>query len=65
MWFKKRKVKAFYYPVAADNLRQGVMCLLQVAGISKLKPNILFMGYKNNWQQCSQTVLFNYFQTIQ
>lgn len=64
-WLTERKVKAFYYPIVAENLRQGVKSLLQVSGIGKLRPNILLMGYKKNWQSSDVHELNDYFALIQ
>lgn len=50
-WLEKRKVKGFYVPVAHPNLRDGVQCLLQVAGLGKLKPNVVLLGFKHNWRE--------------
>uniref|UniRef100_A0A914YTL2 Solute carrier family 12 member 2 n=1 Tax=Panagrolaimus superbus TaxID=310955 RepID=A0A914YTL2_9BILA len=52
-WFSNRRLKAFYFPLAAKNYRLGIQCLLQGSGLGKLKPNILFMGYKQNWDHKS------------
>uniref|UniRef100_A0A914PJ61 Uncharacterized protein n=1 Tax=Panagrolaimus davidi TaxID=227884 RepID=A0A914PJ61_9BILA len=48
-WFSNRRLKAFYFPLANKNYRLGIQNLLQGSGLGKLKPNILFMGYKQNW----------------
>lgn len=50
-WFDKRKVKAFYVGVARPSLREGVQCLLQAAGLGRLKPNVVILGFKNNWRE--------------
>ncbi|XP_027029426.2 solute carrier family 12 member 2 isoform X2 [Tachysurus fulvidraco] len=42
--------KAFYNPVIADDLRLGTQYLLQAAGLGRLKPNTLVLGFKNDWQ---------------
>uniref|UniRef100_A0A8C9UAL5 Solute carrier family 12 member 2 n=1 Tax=Scleropages formosus TaxID=113540 RepID=A0A8C9UAL5_SCLFO len=49
-WLLKNETKAFYNPVFAEDLRQGTQCLLQAAGLGRLKPNTLVIGFKNNWQ---------------
>uniref|UniRef100_A0A8C3HCY2 Solute carrier family 12 member 3 n=1 Tax=Chrysemys picta bellii TaxID=8478 RepID=A0A8C3HCY2_CHRPI len=49
-WLTKRKIKAFYTDVVADDLRSGVKTLMQASGLGKMKPNILVIGYKKNWQ---------------
>ena len=47
------------------DLQHGVSALLQVAGVGKMKPNILLLGYKNDWQVCDQPSLNQYFNIIQ
>ncbi|NXU48861.1 S12A3 protein, partial [Turnix velox] len=59
-WLIKRKIKAFYTDVVADDLRSGVQMLLQAAGLGKLKPNILVLGYKRNWRTVSPQSLEDY-----
>ncbi|EJD74990.1 hypothetical protein LOAG_17781 [Loa loa] len=48
-WLRKRHVKSFYVSVANPSLRTGAQTLLQLAGLGKLKPNILITGFKRNW----------------
>nr|XP_021334213.1 solute carrier family 12 member 2-like [Danio rerio] len=49
-WLLKMRIKAFYSPVFADDHRQGAQYLLQAAGLGRLKPNTLVLGFKNNWR---------------
>ncbi|KAF7701293.1 solute carrier family 12 member 2 isoform X1 [Silurus meridionalis] len=42
--------KAFYTPVIAEDLRLGTQYLLQAAGLGRLRPNTLVLGFKNDWQ---------------
>lgn len=49
-WLLKNESKAFYTPVFAEDLRQGTQYLLQAAGLGRLKPNTLVMGFKNDWR---------------
>ncbi|XP_044125925.1 solute carrier family 12 member 3 [Bufo gargarizans] len=49
-WLNKRKIRAFYTGLIADDLRSGVQMLIQASGIGYMKPNVLFLGYKKNWQ---------------
>ncbi|NWX92038.1 S12A3 protein, partial [Nothoprocta pentlandii] len=49
-WLIKRKIKAFYTDVVAEDLRSGVQILIQASGLGKMRPNILALGYKRNWQ---------------
>uniref|UniRef100_A0A672I4U1 Solute carrier family 12 member 2 n=1 Tax=Salarias fasciatus TaxID=181472 RepID=A0A672I4U1_SALFA len=49
-WLLKNETKAFYTPVFAEDLRQGSQYLLQAAGLGRLKPNTLVLGFKNDWR---------------
>uniref|UniRef100_A0A914IDA3 Uncharacterized protein n=1 Tax=Globodera rostochiensis TaxID=31243 RepID=A0A914IDA3_GLORO len=70
-WFVVRHMKAFAVTVANPNLRSGVQSLLQIAGLGKLRPNIILMGFKSNWTQPkpltdnAMTEITDYFGLIQ
>ncbi|KAI3411843.1 hypothetical protein GPALN_001906 [Globodera pallida] len=70
-WFVVRHMKAFAVTVANPNLRSGVQSLLQIAGLGKLRPNIILMGFKSNWTQPkpptenAMTEINDYFGLIQ
>ncbi|KAM6902505.1 solute carrier family 12 member 2 [Xenentodon cancila] len=49
-WLLKNEAKAFYIPVFAEDLRQGTQYLLQAAGLGRLRPNTLVLGFKNDWR---------------
>ncbi|XP_041651193.1 solute carrier family 12 member 3 [Cheilinus undulatus] len=49
-WLNQRKVKSFYRGVVASELRSGVNMLLQGAGLGRMKPNVLLMGFKSDWR---------------
>ncbi|KAM3926410.1 solute carrier family 12 member 1 isoform 1-T1 [Leptodactylus fuscus] len=59
-WLNKNKKKAFYAAVAAENFREGTRTLLQAAGLGRMKPNTLVMGFKKDWRQASTVDLANY-----
>uniref|UniRef100_A0A8C3PP63 Solute carrier family 12 member 3 n=1 Tax=Calidris pygmaea TaxID=425635 RepID=A0A8C3PP63_9CHAR len=59
-WLTKRKIKAFYTDVVAEDLRSGVQMLIQAAGLGKMRPNILVLGYKRNWRTVSPQSLEDY-----
>ncbi|XP_042653400.1 solute carrier family 12 member 3 isoform X2 [Tyto alba] len=59
-WLVKRKIKAFYTDVVAEDLRSGVQMLIQAAGLGKMRPNILVLGYKRNWQTVPPQSLEDY-----
>uniref|UniRef100_UPI003AAAB7C7 solute carrier family 12 member 2 isoform X2 n=1 Tax=Centroberyx gerrardi TaxID=166262 RepID=UPI003AAAB7C7 len=49
-WLLKNETKAFYTPVFAEDMRQGTQYLLQAAGLGRLRPNTLVLGFKNDWR---------------
>ncbi|XP_065589516.1 solute carrier family 12 member 3 [Cyrtonyx montezumae] len=59
-WLLKRKIKAFYTDVFAEDLRSGVQMLLQAAGLGKMRPNIVALGYKRDWQAAAPQSLEDY-----
>ncbi|XP_072258498.1 solute carrier family 12 member 1 isoform X3 [Pyxicephalus adspersus] len=59
-WLTKGKRKAFYAAVAADTFRDGARTLLQAAGLGRMKPNTLVMGFKKDWRQANAVDLANY-----
>uniref|UniRef100_A0A8C0FL93 Solute carrier family 12 member 3 n=1 Tax=Bubo bubo TaxID=30461 RepID=A0A8C0FL93_BUBBB len=64
-WLVKRKIKAFYTDVVAEDLRSGVQMLIQAAGLGKMRPNILVLGYKRNWLTASPQSLEDYVGILQ
>ncbi|KAL1488426.1 hypothetical protein ABEB36_014899 [Hypothenemus hampei] len=63
-WLKSHKFKAFYQQVDGVSFREGARALLKASGIGKLKPNILMMGYKSDWQTCPKEEMLNYFDIL-
>ncbi|XP_006908835.1 solute carrier family 12 member 3 isoform X1 [Pteropus alecto] len=59
-WLNKRKIKAFYSDVIAEDLRSGVQILMQAAGLGRMKPNILVVGFKKNWQSAQPAAVEDY-----
>ncbi|XP_028357617.1 solute carrier family 12 member 3 isoform X2 [Phyllostomus discolor] len=59
-WLNKRKIKAFYSDVIAEDLRGGVQVLMQAAGLGRMKPNILVVGFKRNWQSAHPATVEDY-----
>uniref|UniRef100_A0A667Y2E5 Solute carrier family 12 member 2 n=1 Tax=Myripristis murdjan TaxID=586833 RepID=A0A667Y2E5_9TELE len=49
-WLLRNETKAFYTPVFAEDMRQGTQYLLQAAGLGRLRPNTLVLGFKNDWR---------------
>lgn len=63
-FLRAHKIKAFYSQVDELPFEAGAKALLQAAGVGKLKPNILLMGYKSNWQASPKDLLM-YFNVLQ
>ncbi|ODM98382.1 Bumetanide-sensitive sodium-(potassium)-chloride cotransporter [Orchesella cincta] len=63
-WFRSNRVKGFFCVVDEMDFEQGARSLLQSYGVGKVSPNILLMGYKQNWQNCDRDELTHYFNTI-
>ncbi|KAG8130775.1 putative Solute carrier family 12 member 2 protein [Naja naja] len=49
-WLIKNKIKAFYAPVHAEDMRDGAQYLMQAAGLGRMRPNTLVLGFKKDWQ---------------
>lgn len=64
-WLNDHKIKAFYTVVDGVSFETGAKVLLQSSGIGKLTPNVLMMGYKNNWKTCNPQELISYFEVLQ
>lgn len=63
-WMQKHKIKGFYTIVDGETFDIGSRSLIQASGVGKLKPNIILMGYKSDWQTCNKDELQSYFNTI-
>ncbi|KAL3182118.1 hypothetical protein MRX96_035142 [Rhipicephalus microplus] len=62
--FEQRKVKAFYSLVVDNSFSKGVLSLIQLVGVGKLRPNVVLMGFKADWQTCPKQELQEYFDAI-
>ncbi|XP_031332730.1 bumetanide-sensitive sodium-(potassium)-chloride cotransporter [Photinus pyralis] len=63
-WLKASKIKGFYMQIDGASFEEGATALLKACGIGKLKPNILLMGHKSDWQTCSRQDLDEYFNVL-
>ncbi|XP_046651527.1 bumetanide-sensitive sodium-(potassium)-chloride cotransporter-like isoform X2 [Daphnia pulicaria] len=57
-------IKGFCSVADNSNLHTGVASMLGLTGLGKVKPNILMMGYKNDWLTCDGKSLDDYVLTI-
>lgn len=60
----KHHVKGFYALIDGEDFEAGTRALMQATGIGKLKPNIILMGYKSDWQTCERKELVQYFNVM-
>jgi len=58
------KFKGFVDVVVAPNLLHGVVSLLQLTGLGKLKPNTVLLGYKRNWSERPEAEVAEYCDVI-
>lgn len=63
-WIQQRRVKAFFSLVDGLDFESGSRALMQCAGIGKLKPNVVLMGYKQDWRTCPPEELLAYFNVL-
>ncbi|XP_057664509.1 bumetanide-sensitive sodium-(potassium)-chloride cotransporter isoform X1 [Diorhabda carinulata] len=63
-WLRAHKLKAFYMQIDGLSFEEGCNALLKACGIGKLKPNILLLGFKNDWQTCSDEDRCQYFNIL-
>lgn len=63
-WLIKRKCMAFYSVIEEESMEVGAKSLLQIAGIGKLRPNMVMLGYKNNWLVCDDSEVTSYFKIL-
>lgn len=64
-WFEAQRIKAFYCLMDDIDFEEGARALLQAYGVGKLRPNILMMGFKEDWASCEDEDLNQYFNVLQ
>ncbi|XP_068622442.1 bumetanide-sensitive sodium-(potassium)-chloride cotransporter [Battus philenor] len=63
-WLRGRKVRAFYAAVSGYGFEAGARALMQAAGVGRLAPNVLLMGYKADWATAPSADLVSYFNVL-
>ncbi|XP_063539884.1 bumetanide-sensitive sodium-(potassium)-chloride cotransporter [Cydia strobilella] len=63
-WLRGRKIKAFSAGVHGFNFEQGARALIQAAGVGRLSPNVMLMGYKADWATAPASDLEAYFNVL-
>lgn len=64
-WLTVRKIKSFFTIVDGLKFELGARGVMQAAGVGRMRPNVLMLGYKNNWPVCSKEELQAYFNVMQ
>lgn len=64
-WLRGRKVRAFCGGVHGFSFEMGARALMQAAGVGRLAPNVLLMGYKADWATAPAEDLVSYFNVLQ
>lgn len=59
-----KRIKGFFTIVDGLGSAEAARSLMQTSGVGKLKPNVLMMGYKLDWQTCSFEDLNVYFNIL-
>ncbi|XP_014216505.1 bumetanide-sensitive sodium-(potassium)-chloride cotransporter isoform X2 [Copidosoma floridanum] len=63
-WLRSNKIKAFYSVIDGATFQEGATSLMQACGLGKMRPNILLMGYKQDWLTCPRNELVMYFNVM-
>ncbi|XP_046634321.1 bumetanide-sensitive sodium-(potassium)-chloride cotransporter-like [Daphnia pulicaria] len=63
-WLRDHKIKAFYSLADNTGFKEGAQALMQLSGLGKMKPNLVLMGYKRDWNVCPEDDLNAYFGVI-
>ncbi|XP_022824649.1 bumetanide-sensitive sodium-(potassium)-chloride cotransporter isoform X2 [Spodoptera litura] len=63
-WLRLRKVRAFCSRVHGFGFEAGARALVQAAGVGRLAPNVLLMGYKADWTTAPAEDLVAYFNVL-
>lgn len=64
-WLNYHRIKSFYSFIDDSTFEEGARAFMQTAGMGKLKPNIVLMGYKSDWRKCALEDLNMYFEVLQ
>ncbi|CTQ86554.1 Solute carrier family 12 protein B0303.11 [Caenorhabditis elegans] len=60
-WLRAREVNAFGAAICCTKQAEGANILLQTAGLGRLRPNILMLGYKTGWEKLSKESISEYY----
>jgi len=63
LWLADHKIKGFYALTQNASFEEGSKSCMTLAGLGKLSPNMVLMGYKNDWKE-DMEALRQYFNVI-
>ncbi|XP_062565701.1 bumetanide-sensitive sodium-(potassium)-chloride cotransporter-like [Armigeres subalbatus] len=58
------KIKAFYNILDGLPFDENVRAMIQSSGFGRLTPNILMIGYKEDWRRCGYEQLHSYYNVL-
>jgi hypothetical protein len=56
-WLQSNRIKAFYSVSRHTSFKIGAKSSLEMSGLGKLRPNLMLIGFKNNWQDSREDTL--------
>ena len=62
-WLLDNKIKAFHGMTRNNSFSEGVRAALELQGLSKLSPNMMMVGFKENWREEGEGSL-EYYQAL-
>eukprot|EP00095_Tigriopus_kingsejongensis_P001377 maker-scaffold1253_size52701-snap-gene-0.12 protein:Tk01377 transcript:maker-scaffold1253_size52701-snap-gene-0.12-mRNA-1 annotation:"af190129_1na+ k+ 2cl- cotransporter" len=63
-WLNSNHIKSFHSITRNDSLLEGARAALEIGGLGKLSPNMVLMGFKQDWQQ-SLADAEEYYRTLE
>ncbi|KAK7068983.1 hypothetical protein SK128_015901 [Halocaridina rubra] len=64
-WLAKHKIRGFYALADGFPMGQASRTLMANVGLGKLRPNLVLLGHKSDWQTCLPEERDEYFKVIQ
>merc|ERR1712223_1527729 len=63
MWLKDHGIRGFYLVNHSNTFEEGAKNCITMAGLGKLSPNLLLVGFKSNWKQ-NLSMNIEFFNTL-
>lgn len=62
-WLQNNHIKAFHAVTFNDKISEGLQSAIDFCGLGKLSPNMLFLGFMENWHKDDEA-MEDFFQTL-